>query len=162
LEAQDVLAVLRNAPDAPRDLAQRALLLAGELLELVGHSPLGQGYATAMEILQSGRALTRFYAICEAQGGFTEPGTALWKHEIRSLYSGTVTEIENRKLAKIAKLAGAPEDALAGILFQAPIGRHVAVGDVLYTIYSSAQGQLAYALEYVHQENGTIIHIEEI
>ena len=160
LEAQDVLAVLRNEPDAPKDLRSRALMLAGELLELAEHAPAGEGYAIAEDILRSRRALDKFYAICGAQGGFTEPQIAQWKHEVLSQHAGVVTEIENRKLAKVAKLAGAPEDALAGIYFQSPIGRQVAIGDVLYTIYSSAEGQLAYALEYIAQEDGNIVHIE--
>ena len=41
LEARDVLAVLRCEPNAPQDLRQRAVALAGALLELAGAAPQG-------------------------------------------------------------------------------------------------------------------------
>ena len=47
LEAKDVLAVLQDEPDAPRDLRDRALLLAGTLLELGSKAVSGEGYALA-------------------------------------------------------------------------------------------------------------------
>jgi thymidine phosphorylase len=52
--------------------------------------------------------------ICKAQGGFREPEFALYKEDIKAEKSGIVTEIDNRRLAKIAKLAGAPHDSKAG------------------------------------------------
>ena len=65
---------------------------------------------------------------------------------------GTVIAVDNRKLAKIAKLAGAPEDKAAGIDFLAPIGTEVKKGQVLYIIHSESQGELAYALEYYNTQ----------
>ena len=47
LEARDVLAVLRGDPDAPADLRERALLLAGYMLELAGAAAVGGGQALA-------------------------------------------------------------------------------------------------------------------
>src|SRR5688572_5764072 len=43
LEARDVLAVLRCEADGPRDLRQRAIALAGALLELAGAAPAAGG-----------------------------------------------------------------------------------------------------------------------
>jgi thymidine phosphorylase len=73
LEARDVLAVLQNKAAAPDDLRQRALILAGALLELGGRAGSGQGHALAVETLLSGRAWAKFQRICEAQGGMREP-----------------------------------------------------------------------------------------
>jgi thymidine phosphorylase len=106
LEARDVLAVLNGQPNAPVDLRDRATLLAGALLELVGVTEPGSGQAAAADILSSGRALHKFMAICEAQGGFREPPVAALRHEIVAQTSGTVEAIDNRRLARIAKLAG--------------------------------------------------------
>ena len=55
LEARDVLQVLRNDPDAPADLADRACLIAGALLELTGKAPSGTGKAMALNALRTER-----------------------------------------------------------------------------------------------------------
>ena len=66
LEARDVLAVLRRQADAPQDLRDRALDIAGAVLDLVEG---GNGRARAQALLDSGLAEAKFMAICEAQGG---------------------------------------------------------------------------------------------
>jgi thymidine phosphorylase len=60
-------------------------------------------------------------------------------------------------LAKVAKLAGAPKTPSSGIYFSAPIGTKVTENQVLYTIYSEAEGELNYALEYINSSNPIII-----
>ncbi|MFR1031760.1 MAG: hypothetical protein ACLSE6_04280 [Alphaproteobacteria bacterium] len=57
LEARDVMKVLRNKEDAPQDLLEKSLFLAGRLLEFDPKLRGGQGYHVAKEILTSGRAL---------------------------------------------------------------------------------------------------------
>jgi thymidine phosphorylase len=47
LEAMDVLAVLERRADAPADLRERALALAGTLLEMAGRAAPGSGFALA-------------------------------------------------------------------------------------------------------------------
>jgi thymidine phosphorylase len=148
LEARDVLKVLRGEADAPADLRERALDLAGELLDLVPGSVLGQGREVARDTLASGRALTKFYAICEAQGGFTEPTLAGHRAQILALHAGRVASIDNRHLAKVAKLAGAPAAATAGLTAAIRIGDPVRRGELLYTVHAQTRGELKYALAY--------------
>lgn len=159
LEARDVLSVLRNEPDAPQDLKERALLLAGELLELSGKVEPGDGHEKALETLGSGEAYKKFIDICMAQGGFTEPKVDGYHYEVKATKGGVVTTVDNRKLAKIAKLAGAPEDKAAGVDFLAPIGKEVKKGDVLYIVHAESKGELAYALEF-YKTQSNIITIE--
>lgn len=148
LEARDILSVLRNEGHAPLDLKERALLLAGKILELSGKVELGAGNSKARELLETGIAYDKFKAICIAQGGFKEPQLAKYQHEIKAEYSGTVEKVDNRKLAKIAKLAGAPENKTAGIDFLSPIGTKVEKHQILYVIHAESKGELDYALEY--------------
>jgi len=68
LEARDIMRVLANDPDAPMDLRQRALRLAGRIIEFDPDVRGGSGYAIARDILDSGRALARMHAIIDAQG----------------------------------------------------------------------------------------------
>ena len=148
LEARDILSVLGNKAGAPFDLKERSLLLAGEILELSGKVDPGEGNNLARKILESGQALEKFKAICKAQGGFEPPKASRYQHEIKAQMAGTVTKVDNRKLAKIAKLAGAPESKISGVDFLSPIGSRVEKGQTLYVIHAESRGELAYALDY--------------
>ena len=148
LEARDVLAVLRGEASAPGDLRTRACLLAGELLELGGAAPHGAGRDMAADILADGRALAKFMAICEAQGGFREPSHAPLRHDLIAVSDGVVAGIDNRQLARIAKLAGAPSAPSAGVEMHVKLGQKVAKGEPLLTLHSEARGELDYALAF--------------
>lgn len=95
-------------------------------------------------------------SICEAQGRFTEPEFAAFSLDVLAVQSGIVNEIDCRKLAKIAKLSGAPKSHKAGILFHSHLGKQINNGDVLFTIYAEAQGELNYALNYYKTQNNII------
>jgi len=159
LEAKDILAVLRNDKNAPVDLKEKAVGLASTLMEFSGAIPIGKGLKLSNELLDNGSALKKFMAICEAQGGFKEPTTAPLTHDICATLNGVVTEIDNRNLAKVAKLAGAPHDATAGIEFFSKIGTCVKPGQVLYRIHSESKGALEYSRAYA-LSMPTIVKIE--
>jgi thymidine phosphorylase len=148
LEARDALAVLRNDHDAPRDLRERGLLLAGYILELANAAPVGGGQALAREILLDGRAWQKFQAICRAQGGMREPPVAPCTRPLLATHAGRITRIDNRRLARVAKLAGAPRDPAAGLQLHVRLGDRVEAGQPLLTVHSEAAGELEYALRY--------------
>jgi thymidine phosphorylase len=149
LEARDVVAVLRGVPDAPADLRERIVLLAGRVLELAPHVAAGAGGALARAILDDGRAWRKLQAICEAQGGMREPGRAPHTHPVRAARDGVVGRIDNRRLARAARLAGAPHDPTAGLELHVALGRRVARGEPLFTLHAESPGELAYALAFV-------------
>jgi thymidine phosphorylase len=148
LEAHDVLSVLRNRPDAPADLRERSLTVAGAVLDLLPGATAGEGRARAERVLASGAALRRFEAICEAQGGFREPGRAGFATPFPAPMEGRVACIDNRRLARVAKLAGAPHDANAGVVCQLRVGDVVERGMPLFQVHAESRGELAYALAY--------------
>ncbi len=152
LEARDVLAVLRRTANAPADLAMRALQLAGQILEFGGAAPVGTGLAQATEILHDGRAWQKFQAICEAQGGLREPPVAAHQQPVTARHGGTVIAIDNRRLARIAKLAGAPTSPCAGIDMQVQLGEVVERGQPLFTLHAATPGALDYALDYANTQ----------
>ena len=156
LEAIDILKVLQNEPDAPNDLMDRALLLSGEILELSRKVEKGKGTKTAKEVLKSGQAYKKFLAICKAQGRFSEPVLAPYKIEIRAETSGILKRIDNRKIAKLAKLSGAPQSKSAGILMNVHLDEKIEENQLLYTIYAESKGELNYALEYKNYHNNIL------
>ena len=159
LEARDVLAVLRNDTDAPPDLRERAAQLAGAVLELGGAAKEGEGVRLALETLDSGRAWDRFQRICLAQGGLREPARSHCMEPITASQSGLVVEIDNRKLSRLAKLAGAPKSQAAGVHLQVRLGDQVKRGQTLMLVHAQTRGELAYALDYV-QIAGNIVRID--
>ncbi|MCR9270006.1 MAG: thymidine phosphorylase family protein [Hyphomonadaceae bacterium] len=156
LEARDVLAVLRNQPGAPPELKDRACLLAGALLELTGVAEPQSGTQKARETLESGAAYKIFEAICLAQGGYREPPVAAHLRAVTAPHKGRVAQFDNRRLAKAAKLAGAPEDAEAGIDLHVYLGDIVEQGDPLFTLHTQSPGEMAYALDYVASNPGIV------
>jgi thymidine phosphorylase len=143
-----VLAVLDNKPNAPRDLRERAVLLAGTLLELAGKAPEDAGLAMAEKVLASGEAAAKFRRICEAQGGLRTPPTSSHRHPICASHAGRIVAVDNRRLARVAKLAGAPDDKAAGVELHVSLGEEIERGHPLYTIHAETPGELEYALEY--------------
>jgi thymidine phosphorylase len=149
LEARDVLAVLQCAPDAPADLRARSLLLAGRVLDLSPDVPRGEGIRLATAILDDGRAWRKFQAICAAQGGMRQPPRARHTHTVESARAGRVARIDNRRLARAAKLAGAPNDPAAGLELHVRLETPIARGQPLFTLHAESVGELAYALAFV-------------
>ncbi|MRD47909.1 thymidine phosphorylase [Caenimonas koreensis DSM 17982] len=156
LEARDVLAVLQNQNSAPADLVGRALALAGELLEFGGAAPAGEGLAMASQVLADGRAWRKFQDICQAQGGMRAPPVAAYVVEFESRRSGVVLGIDNRRLSRIAKLAGAPSSPCAGLDLHVAAGDFVERGQPLFAIHAQSPGEAAYALEYASAQIDTI------
>ncbi len=159
LEARDVLEVLRRETGAPVDLRERALRLAGAVLEFAPGVASGEGMHLAREILDDGRAWKKFEAICAAQGGLRIPPVAAYTQVVKAVQSGRVTEIDNRRLARVAKLAGAPRALAAGLELHTPLGSTVGKGQPLFTVHAETPGELAYALNYVALQPG-IVHVE--
>lgn len=159
LEARDALAILRGE-DAPADLRDRSLMLAGAVLELGGAAGEGHGIDRARELLESGAAWSKMQAICESQGGMREPPKAPHRRDVVAATSGRVANIDNRRLARLAKLAGAPRALAAGVLLHARLGSLVNAGDTLFTIHAEAPGELEYAHHYA-DANRDLLQIQE-
>lgn len=160
LEAHDVLAVLQNMATAPRDLRARAIALAGALLEVAGKAQAGDGERLAAATLDDGRAWLKFQAICVAQGGMRTPPRADLVMNISAQRAGTITVIDNRKLARAAKLAGAPAAPAAGLLLRKRVGDRVDSGETLFELHAESRGELNYAADYV-KSNPDIFLVDE-
>ena len=157
LEAIDILSVLRNEDSAPKDLKERSLVLAGELLELSEEVQKSKGYEVATQLLESGKAFEKFEAICKAQGRFSKTFVAPYQFEMHAPKHGLIKKINNRKIAKLAKLSGAPQSKSAGILLNVHLDDEIEKGQLLYTLFAESQGELNYALEYYEIHDDIIV-----
>ncbi|MCF8882070.1 thymidine phosphorylase family protein [Erythrobacter sp. SN021] len=155
LEAHDILAVLGRKPDAPMDLRDRALALAAGIFELSG-TPKDDAYALAARLLAEGVAEAKFLAICEAQGGFRDPGYAPQTLDFLAPRAGMVSGFDNRIIARIAKLAGAPQRSTAGLYLHVRPGERVKKDQPLFTIHGESRGELDYAFAYALRNNAAV------
>ncbi len=160
LEARDILAVLNCDENAPQFLRDRALTLAGKVIEFSPTVRAGHGKKIAEDILNSKKALLKFQAICNAQGGMREIPIAPFTHTVESKKSGSIVNINNRYIARVAKLAGAPQSKAAGVDLFATVRSTVSKSQPLFTIHSQTQGQLNYALDFLNQGHD-IFQIED-
>lgn len=148
LEMMEVLAVLRREDKPPRDLEERALMLASAVIEMGGGCRSDEAAARAMRMLESGAAYEKFERICLAQGGFREPPRAKLQRVVEAPRGGRVKSMNNRAIAQTAKLAGAPDMPAAGLRLHVRIGDRIEKGEPLMTVHSDTEAELAYAQGY--------------
>jgi thymidine phosphorylase len=116
LESRDVMQVLQNSSNAPDDLRQKSLRLAGRILEFDPDIRGGNGYSIARDILDSGRALDMMNRIIRSQGAQSKKyELGHLTHDVLSPATGVITNIDNLQMAHIARFAGAPMDKGAGV-----------------------------------------------
>ena len=155
LEARDVMQVLENNPLAPLDLREKALQMAGRILEFDPDVRGGQGYHLARDLLESGRALKKLNSIIEAQGANDyPPEPAKLQHQVTAPASGIVAAIDNLQIAHIARLAGAPMDKAAGIDLHRKLNDPVEKGEPLYTIHAEFPADFQFARESAERNMG--------
>lgn len=153
LEARDVLKVLMYKSDAPKDLLNKSVRLAGEIFEMIGMCKKGHGQKKALDILKSGAAMKKMKEIIKAQGGNQNimPGDiklGRFRHDIISEKTARISHIDNSLISKIARLSGAPNDKGAGIYLYKHKKDSVKKGEKLFTIYSNNKQRLKFALGF--------------
>ncbi|MEZ5489254.1 MAG: thymidine phosphorylase [Gammaproteobacteria bacterium] len=156
-EAIDVLAVLKLDEDAPIDLREKALLLSANLIDMAASCGIETATEKTRDILDSGLAWKQFQKIADAQGGMKDLEEPTYASIQASPEGGNVKAIDNRRLTRLAKLAGAPVDKVAGLRLYVSVGETVNPGDPLFTLFSASSGELKYALDYYDQNNDLIV-----
>ncbi len=161
LEARDVLWTLRNDKMTPLDLKRKSLMMAGLMLEMAGKAAKGGGYYLAKKTLESGKAYKKMVEIIKMQEGkIIKPeniplGQLSW--DVRAKKTGIIKEINNITIARIARVAGAPQDKGAGIYLYKHIGDKVKKGEKVFTIYAYHKSKLDYAKELFRKLDGVCI-----
>lgn len=145
LEAEEVLRVLENAPDAPRDLREKSLFLAGQVIEFSPGVAAGEGEGIARSLLESGRALEKFNRIRRAQGWRDPPPRSPTFVDVPAERAGVVRAVDNERIAQVAKIAGSQAAPRAGVLLFRKLGEPVAAGEPLFRIYAEHEAELGFA-----------------
>ena len=153
LELVDVLKVLNPEEKGPKDLEKKSLFLAGQLLEMTGKAKKRKGIELAKEILYSGKAFKKFKQIIKAQGGkLNSIHSAKFKKNILSKKSGRISEINNKKISSLARIAGCPVDKFSGLYLYFHVGDKIKKKEKILTIYSESRARLKHAVEFYEKE----------
>jgi thymidine phosphorylase len=152
LEALDVLAVLDRDSAAPLDLREKSLFLAARILESVGAARPSEGYVAARKALDSGAAAQKFDEILDAQGRRAIPAAAAHCRVIESPHSGRLRSLDCLAVNALAKLAGAPAHASAGLLLLRKPGDVVATGEPMLEIHARSEAHLRFAEDFVRTQ----------
>jgi len=153
LELIDIIKILDPEEEGPKDLEEKSLFLAGELLEMTGKAKKGKGIELAKKILVSGKAFEKFKQIIKAQGGTLKNiKPAKFKKAMLAKKSGKIVDIHNRKINALARLAGCPVDKSSGLYFHFHKGDKLKKGDKILTIYSESKSRLNSAASFYHSK----------
>lgn len=149
LELLDVIAVLDPKQKGPRDLMEKSLFLASEILEMTGKAKKGKGIELARNILDSGKAFEKFKEIIKAQGGVLRKiKLGNFIKNIPAQKSGIISEIDNKKINALAREAGCPTNKYAGLYIYHNLGEKIKKGERIMTIYSESKSHLNEAVKF--------------
>ena len=141
LEARDVLYILQRDKRAPKDLEKKAIYMANKIFKMTNTKK------SAKEILDSGLAYKKMKEIIKAQKGkpsIQPENIKLGKFTLdyKAPKSGKIKEIDNTKITKIARMAGAPSNKEAGVYLYKHVKSKIKKGEKLFTIYSNSRDKL--------------------
>ena len=95
--------------------------------------------------------------IIDAQGRQKKPALGEHRYPVHGNKSGKIMEIDNEVIAKIARIAGAPDDKGAGLYLTKRIHEKVHKGELLYTVYAENGFKLSLAKEFLAKNNGYVV-----
>jgi thymidine phosphorylase len=158
LEARDVMQVLGREDGAPQDLRENALALAGRILEFDPNLAGGAGYERARQLLDDGAALAAMKQIISAQGPPSRPNElGPLTHDVTAGRDGVIEAIDCTRIARIARLAGAPMDKGAGLDLFHKVGDRVVRGDALYRIHAHFKADFKFATDHAAEDDGYLL-----
>jgi AMP phosphorylase len=148
LEMKDVLSVLKNEKDCPKDLKNKGIYLASEIMKLCG---IRMAKSKAKGILASGKAYEKFREIIIAQNGRDDfdykvknLGEAKYHKAIYANRTGKIEKISNTRINEICRILGTPQNHKAGIYLERKEGM-IKSGEKILTMYSESKEKLEEA-----------------
>lgn len=159
LQVREVLRVLQQHPDRPRDLEEKALHLCVKLIELVGMAKGKEAKKLAYGQLVSGEAWKKMQRIIKAQHGKNpninseELTLGTYENIISAKKNGKVIHIDMKSLNLLARTLGAPFDLEAGVYLHHKLGDIVKKWEPLFTIYAQDENKIAFAKEFLKEKS---------
>ena len=113
------------------------------------------GETRARELLESGAAMAKLEEIAAAQGPSPlKNELAPLCYEVAASHGGWVEAVDCLRIAQVARLAGAPTDAGAGIDLLKRVGEPVRAGEPLYRIHGLDPADFGFAKDAADEASG--------
>lgn len=156
LEAKAVLETLEKK--RVNGLTEKAVQLCGIALAMAKGVSRETGVRQARQRLESGHALEKFREIVQAQGGDPDVSSndvrlGDFVRMVRAGEKECVQHIDNRRVSKVARALGSPEDHQAGLVLHAKKGDCVQRGDDLFELYASSKAKLSAGMRELRFHN---------
>ncbi len=147
LEMRDCLRILERSEKRPLGMEETVLDMAAEIFEHNGKAKKGEGKKIALEILDTGKALKKFWDIAKAQGAKQVVKAEDLKageltYDVVSDREGTIKYMWTREIVEIARALGTPKIKNAGIYIYKMPGEKIKKGDILMTLYATTEDRM--------------------
>jgi AMP phosphorylase len=147
LEMRDCLRVLERDEKRPKGMEEIVLDMAAEIFEHNDKAKKGEGKKVAQELLDSGKALAKFWEIAKAQGANKEVKSVDMKpgeleYEVKAPKDMEIKYICTREIVEIARALGTPKIKEAGIYINKMPGENAKKGETLMTLYATTQDRM--------------------
>jgi AMP phosphorylase len=154
LEIREALRILEREDHKSEELEKVIIEMATRLFESTKIVERGKGKKFAQDILDSGKALEKFWEIAFAQGAVKKVKSeeiryATLEHDLVSDRAGTIKSIDNIQLVNIARALGNPKIKEAGLYIHKMPGEEIKKGDKLITAYATTEGRLQGGKSYL-------------
>ena len=150
LEMLDIIKVFEN--DGPKDLREKSIYLAAELIKLCG---IKNSKNKAREALESGKAYEKFKEIINAQNGkknfdkkIKNLKLAKLKKTIYAKKTGKIKRISNKGINSMCRILGTPETVGAGVYLHKHLEK-IKKGEPLLTLYTESKIKMKDALNFM-------------
>ncbi|MCE7737390.1 MAG: AMP phosphorylase [Candidatus Heimdallarchaeota archaeon] len=150
LEAREAISTLMG--NGPRSVLEKSTELSGILFEMAGLAQRGKGADMADEIVKSGKAITKFWEIVEAQGGnpnmkIEDIEVGQYTATIVAQEDGYISTISNSQVKIISTSLGCPSDKKSGMIIHRKAGEFVKKGETIMELFSSRENALDTAIQ---------------
>ncbi len=150
LEALEAIEVLKG--NGPKDLTDISIELASYMVSITKKITYEEAKTKAIEVLNNGQALNKFYELIKYQGGDISKLNHKSKYEYKVYANecGYITKMDTAKIGKISSMLGAGRikkddliDYNAGIILNKKINDYVNKNDLLATLYTDKEIDLS-------------------
>jgi AMP phosphorylase len=150
LEIREALRILERDEERSKELEKVIIEMATRLFENTKKAKRGEGKKLARNILDSGKALDKFWEIAFAQGATRKVKSsdikpANLQHDLLSDRDAIVKTIDNIEIVGVARALGNPKIKEAGIYVHKTTNDEVKKGEKLLTIYATTESRLGSA-----------------
>lgn len=147
LQVREVLRILQQHPDRPRDLENKIIFLAGKLIDNIGLVKGKGAMNLAKNQLQTWAAWKKMKEIIEAQWGnpnIDSESLELGKltYDIIATKAGKLKIMDLHDINAICRKLGCPIVNEAGMYIYKKLGSNIKKGDVIATLYANDETSL--------------------